>query len=287
MLEAHVPLVDRLEARAARNARDCREAGGHPQDHPHDPAHDGQARQDEPQDTTGRDGARPLKNVRSLDSRPGRHYTVPVFTGLVETTGVLAERSARGPGARIFIRVAAALAGEPLAMGESITVDGACLSVVEIRPDGFAIDASGETLARTTLGSSELGRRVNLERALRAGDRLGGHMVTGHVDDVGMLIRWMTVGEALEVTFSLPAGLARFVAEKGSITVNGVSLTVNAVRPGEFDVMLIPITRQVTNLGDVLIDDRVNLEVDLVARYVGAWLSASAGSAASPAAPEH
>ncbi len=117
-----------------------------------------------------------------------------MFTGLVETTGVLAERSARGPGARLFIRLAAPLAGEPLSMGESITVDGACLSVVEIRPDGFAIDASSETLARTTLGHGAVGRRVNLERALRAGDRLGGHIVSGHVDDVGA--RWSAMRQA-------------------------------------------------------------------------------------------
>jgi riboflavin synthase len=203
-----------------------------------------------------------------------------VFTGLVETTGVLAERADRGPGARLFIR--AALAGEPLSLGESITVDGACLSVVELRPDGFAIDATVETLARTTLGEGEgggVGKRVNLERALRAGDRLGGHIVTGHVDGVGTLIQWMAHDEAREMIFSLPPGLARFVAEKGSITVNGVSLTVNAVRPGSFDVMLIPITRRVTNLGELLLDDRVNLEVDLVARYVGAWMAA--GPAAS------
>jgi riboflavin synthase len=210
---------------------------------------------------------------------PDRHYTVPVFTGLVETTGVLAERSARGPGARLFIRLAAPLAGEPLAMGESITVDGACLSVVEIRPDGFAIDASSETLARTTLGDRAVGARVNLERALRAGDRLGGHIVTGHVDDVGALLERRAVGESTAMTFSLPASLGRFVAEKGSITVSGVSLTVNAVRtaggsPAAFDVMLIPITLRVTSLGDLSPGDRVNLEVDLVARYVGAWLAA-------------
>ncbi len=203
-----------------------------------------------------------------------------MFTGLVETTGVLAERSARGPGARLFIR--ATLAGEPLAMGESITLDGACMSVVEIRADGFAVDASQETLARTTLGSGKLeagaDRRVNLERALRVGDRLGGHMVSGHVDGVGALVERRAVGEATAMTFSLPPGLSRFVAEKGSIVVSGVSLTVNAVRPSlpnpTFDVMLIPITLRVTNLGDLAPGDRVNLEVDLVARYVGAWLAA-------------
>lgn len=206
-----------------------------------------------------------------------------MFTGLVETTGVLAERTARGPGARLFFR--ASLEGEPLAMGESITVDGACLSVVEIRPDGFAIDATSETLARTTLGDRAVGARVNLERALRAGDRLGGHIVTGHVDEVGTLLERNAVGEASATTFSLPASLQRFVAEKGSITVSGVSLTVNAVRYGEhpaFDVMLIPITLQVTSLGDLAPGDRVNLEVDLLARYVGAWLAAGPAGSAAP-----
>lgn len=205
-----------------------------------------------------------------------------MFTGLVETTGVLAERSDRGAGARLFIR--AAFGGEPLALGESITVDGACLSVVEVRPDGFAIDASSETVARTTLGrgvGGDVGRRVNLERALRAGDRLGGHIVTGHVDAVGSLLERTAEGEAEAMTFALPVDLARFVAEKGSITVSGVSLTVNAVRPGAFDVMVIPITLRVTSLGGLSLGDPVNLEVDLVARYVGAWL---AGGGPSPVA---
>jgi riboflavin synthase len=214
-----------------------------------------------------------------------------MFTGLVETTGVLAERSPRGPGARLFIR--GALGGEPLVMGESITVDGACLSVVEIRPDGFAVDASSETLARTTLGGGAggtgSGKRVNLERALRAGDRLGGHMVTGHVDGVSSLLARKAVGEAVAMTFALPAELARFVAEKGSITVSGVSLTVNALARRKegaapaFDVMLIPITLRSTNLGDLAPGDPVNLEVDLVARYVGAWLERTDNPSGEPA----
>jgi riboflavin synthase len=194
-----------------------------------------------------------------------------MFTGLVGATGVLAGRTARGPGARLVLQ--ARLAGEALAHGESITVDGACLSVTEVLPDGFAVDATAETLARTTLGDLALGARVNLERALLAGDRLGGHIVTGHVDAVGTLASRREVGEALALSFTLPADLARFVAEKGSITLNGVSMTVNAAGKTTFDVMVIPITRAETNLGALEAGARVNVEVDLVARYVARWLT--------------
>jgi len=195
-----------------------------------------------------------------------------MFTGLVAATGVLAERAARGPGARLVVRAAPGsgplVLGEPLTLGESITVDGACLSVTEVLPDGFAFDATAETLARTTLGARPTGARVNLERALRAGDRLGGHLVSGHVDGVGTLESRAEVGEALALGFTLPAPLAKYVAEKGSIALNGASMTVNAVRGAAFDVMVIPITRRETNLGDLRPGDRVNVEVDQVARYV-------------------
>lgn len=198
-----------------------------------------------------------------------------MFTGLVECTGVLAERAARGPGARLVVRPATPLAGEPLALGESILVDGACLSVTEVLPAGaFAVDATAETLARTTLGHVAVGGRVNLERALLAGDRLGGHIVTGHVDGVGQLLERGRVGDAVAMTFALPPALAGYVAEKGSIAVCGVSLTVNAVRPAAFEVMLIPITLSITRLGDLAPGHHVNLEVDLVARYVASWLAA-------------
>jgi len=192
-----------------------------------------------------------------------------VFTGLVETMGVLAERAARGPGARLVIR--ATLANEPLAMGESISVDGCCLSAVELGQGRFAVDATAETLARTTMGTLPVGRQVNLERAVRAGDRLGGHLVTGHVDAVGKLLERREVGEAVAMRFSLLPELARFVAEKGSVAVGGVSLTVNGVAAESFDVMIIPITLRVTTLGELAPGDPVNLEVDLVARYVARW----------------
>jgi riboflavin synthase len=158
--------------------------------------------------------------------------------------------------------------GESLAVGESIAVDGCCLSVAAVLADGFEADASAETLTRTTLGRLTLGAVVNLERALRAGDRLGGHLVSGHVDGVGELVDRRAVGEAVAMTFALPAALERFVAEKGSVAVNGVSLTVNGARSGRFDVTLIPITLAATNLRSLAQGDRVNLEVDLIARYV-------------------
>jgi riboflavin synthase len=194
-----------------------------------------------------------------------------MFTGLVGATGVLAGRTARGPGARLVVE--AGLAGEPLAHGESITVDGACLSVTEVLSGGFAVDATAETLARTTLGELAPGARVNLERALRASDRLGGHIVTGHVDGVGSLASRREVGEALALSFTLPADLAPYVAEKGSIAINGVSMTVNGAGKTSFDVMVIPITRAETNLGALQPGARVNVEVDLVARYVARWLT--------------
>ncbi len=185
-----------------------------------------------------------------------------MFTGLIEATGTLASRAAQGSGARLAIH--ASLAGEPLALGESIAVDGACLTVAAIVDGGFEIDASAETLARTTLGGLKVGGKVHLERAMRPSDRLGGHIVTGHVDGVGSLASRR--GEVL--TFTMPAELARFVAVKGSITVDGVSLTVNAATADRFEVTIIPHTAQMTKLGSLPEGGAVNLEVDLVARYV-------------------
>ncbi|MCL2450803.1 MAG: riboflavin synthase [Polyangiaceae bacterium] len=197
-----------------------------------------------------------------------------MFTGLVTHTGTLAARLPRGPGARMGFD--ARLDGEPLALGESIAVDGACLSVVSITGSGFEADASGETLARTTLGRLAPGERVHLERALRASDRLGGHFVTGHVDGVGTMIERRPAGDATWMAFRVPRELARFVAEKGSIAVDGVSLTVNLVEGDRFEVTLIPITLEKTKLGALEVGAAVNLEVDVVARYVARLASAEA-----------
>jgi riboflavin synthase len=198
-----------------------------------------------------------------------------MFTGLIAATGVLASRTARGPGARLTLR--AHLPDEPLAMGESIAIDGACLSVAAILRDGFEVDATAETLARTTLGQIAVGASVNLERAVRAGDRLGGHLVTGHVDGVGLLEGRRPLGEAVHMAFGVPAELAQFVAEKGSIAISGVSMTVNAVRDRTFEVAVIPLTQRATNLGALAAGDRVNLEVDLIARYVARIVAGGAG----------
>jgi riboflavin synthase len=201
-----------------------------------------------------------------------------MFTGLVAATGVLTARSSRGPGARLSLR--AFFDDGPLALGESIAVDGCCLSVAAVLADGFDVDASAETLARTTLGRLVPGRSVNLERALRAGDRLGGHLATGHVDGVGELVNCRPLGEAVAMTFAVPADLARFVAEKGSIAVSGVSLTVNAVTSAHrIDVMLVPITLQKTSLASLALGDPVNLEVDLIARYIARLMEAGVARA--------
>jgi riboflavin synthase len=197
-----------------------------------------------------------------------------MFTGLVEATGTVAALTPCGPGdpgARIAI--GAALEGEPLALGESIAVDGVCLTVDAIVSGGFEVDASGETLSKTTLGGLAKGARVHLERAMRPSDRLGGHIVTGHVDGVGSLAERRREGEGEAggswwLSFAMPAELARFVAQKGSIAVDGVSLTVNRVTVDRFEVTIIPHTSQRTKLGDLAVGQRVNLEVDLVARYV-------------------
>ena len=200
-----------------------------------------------------------------------------MFTGLVAATGTVAwVRSKRDPaglpaGARLAFR--ARFEDGPLALGESIAVSGACLSVDAIVADGFEVDATAETLARTTLGDLAPGSLVHLERALRAADRLGGHLMTGHVDGVGWLTDRRDVGDAVWMEFRVPAELAKFIAEKGSVAVDGVSLTVNAVAGDRFEVTLIPHTCSKTTLASLRPEGRVNLEVDLIARYVARLLS--------------
>ncbi|HSQ63975.1 MAG TPA: riboflavin synthase [Polyangiaceae bacterium] len=203
-----------------------------------------------------------------------------MFTGLVESVGKLEARAARGPGARLSI----ATSLPSLALGESIAVGGVCLTVDAVTRTGFEADASAETLEKTTLGALRAGGRVNLERALTLDKRLGGHIVTGHVDGVGALVSRSPLGEAERLTFRFPAELGRFIAPKGSITVDGISLTVNGVSGDTFDVAIIPRTNKETTIGDVAVSGAVNLEVDVLARYVLRMLDAKAAAAAEPAA---
>jgi riboflavin synthase len=197
-----------------------------------------------------------------------------MFTGLVETTGTLLSRSARGPGHRMQFRTALA----PLELGESISVNGVCLTVEEITANGFAADVSRETDQCTTLGRLAAGGAVNLERSLAAGARLGGHLVSGHVDGVARVAELETVGDAWRVALIAPASLADYLASKGSITVDGVSLTINSSLGSRFEVMLIPHTRDVTTLKHLTPGAEVNIEVDVLARYVVHYLRSREGA---------
>jgi riboflavin synthase len=187
-----------------------------------------------------------------------------VFTGLVSTQGQLLARSPRGNG----FQLAFAHDLGQLELGESIAVNGACLTAKTCHAQRFEADVSAETAARTTLGRLPIGGSVHLERALRAGDRLGGHIVTGHVDAVARLLELGKNGEGVELAFELPTRLAPFIAEKGSVALDGVSLTVNRVMQSNFSVMVVPYTQQATHLGTLRSGDNVNLEVDILARYV-------------------
>ena len=199
-----------------------------------------------------------------------------MFTGIVESIGRIAHVEARGDGVRIALDIGVREVSD-VAIGESIAVNGCCLTVVAISGSTLAFDVSGETL-RCTTGLDRVGD-VNLERALRVGDRFGGHVVAGHVDGVGTVTRFAPVsgeaGGSVLLEIDAPAELARFVAPKGSIAVHGVSLTVNRVGGWRFDVNLIPHTLAVTTLGTLAPGARVNLEVDQVARYVERLLVAS------------
>jgi riboflavin synthase len=205
-----------------------------------------------------------------------------VFTGLIESVGKLERRSPRGPGARIAVVTGLA----NLVLGESIAVSGCCLTVDAITPNGFEADASAETLAKTTLGAIPIGSRLNLERALTLQTRLGGHIVTGHVDGVGTLVSRAPLGEAEQLTFRFPAELGRFIAAKGSITVDGISLTVNEADADTFKVAIIPHTKKQTQIGDVAIGGGINLEVDLLARYVLRMLEIAPETATAAGATE-
>jgi riboflavin synthase len=201
-----------------------------------------------------------------------------MFTGIVQAVGRLRSLEPRGGDLRLTVETGGLdLTG--VAVGDSISVSGACLTAIALEPGAFAADVSRETLDRTVLGRLGQGSPVNLERALRAGDALGGHYVTGHVDSLARVVEVREDARSWRVRFEVPAGLARYVAPKGSATVDGVSLTVNEVEGRIFGVNLIPHTLGVTTLGSLAPGRLVNLEVDIIARYVERLMAAGpAGS---------
>ncbi|HML96411.1 MAG TPA: riboflavin synthase [Thermodesulfobacteriota bacterium] len=190
-----------------------------------------------------------------------------MFTGIVEDTGVVKSVDKRDGESTFTISVGKMDLGEA-ALGDSIAVNGACLTVTTLGGNEFTVDASHETLSRTTLGAIAPGSRVNLERALKSGDRLGGHIVNGHVDGVGEVVSKTKSGGSYVFRFSIPEELAKYVVEKGSVAVDGVSLTVNSAEGSEFTVNIIPFTLAETTFGGLGPGSRVNIECDIIAKYV-------------------
>lgn len=190
-----------------------------------------------------------------------------MFTGIVQSLGEVRALTPRDGDVEIVI-AAPSLGLDNVALGDSIAVSGCCLTVTRIDGEAFAADVSRETLNVTTLGSWNIGTKVNLEKALTAGQPLGGHYVTGHVDGIGAVTALSSDARSTRIEFEVPAPLAKYIAKKGSICIDGVSLTVNEVGPRSFGVNLIPHTLAVTSLKDYQVGTRVNLEVDIIARYL-------------------
>ena len=199
-----------------------------------------------------------------------------MFTGIVTALGTIRAIDPIGAGKDMRLVIHAPWPDTAsIAIGASIACSGCCLTAVELGPDWFAVDASAETLSCTTMGTWRVGGQVNLERSLKVGDELGGHIVSGHVDGVGRAVSADAENASTRWSFQVPTDLARFIAEKGSVTINGVSLTVNAVRGDTFGVNIIPHTASVTSFGSLKPGDAVNIEIDMLARYVARLAEAS------------
>ncbi len=198
-----------------------------------------------------------------------------MFSGIVADIGTIIRAEDRGGGLRLSVATQA-LGMDDVQLGDSIAVNGVCLTVVAKEGNAFTVDVSRETL-NCTVGLEQAGARVNLEKALRLADRLGGHLVSGHVDGIGEVMAFNDLGESWRLTVRAPHTLAKYIAVKGSITINGVSLTVNEVLGAEFRVNLIPHTLAVTTLNELRAGSKVNLEIDLIARYVERMLGAEKG----------
>ena len=191
-----------------------------------------------------------------------------MFTGIVQAVGRIEERIEHPSGDVSLLVDTAAIPAADIAVGDSICVSGVCLTAIEVTPAGFRTDVSAESLARTTLGNLAAGRRVNLETALTPQTRLGGHLVSGHVDGIGELLARRDDARSVRFEFRAPESLARYIAEKGSVCIDGTSLTVNSVAGAAFDVNIVPHTLRATTLGELLPGSAVNVEVDQIARYV-------------------
>ena len=190
-----------------------------------------------------------------------------MFTGIIQSVGKIAALQAQGGDARVRI-ACGKLDMSDVNTGDSIAVGGVCLTVVEHSAAGFTADVSGETLSRTTLGRLHTGDAVNLEKALTLSTPLGGHLVSGHVDGVGVMVNRREAARSVQFRIKAPEALAKYIAEKGSVCVDGVSLTVNAIHGAEFEVNIVPHTLAETTLGVIKADSEVNIEVDVVARYL-------------------
>ncbi|MFM2287440.1 MAG: hypothetical protein RL684_583 [Pseudomonadota bacterium] len=201
-----------------------------------------------------------------------------MFTGIVQSMGRVAALEPRGGDLRVRIQ-APGIDAARLQLGDSVACAGTCLTVVGHEAGAFLADVSLETLALTTLGQWRTGQSINLEPALRAGDPLGGHLVSGHVDGLALLVGRREEGRSLRLRWRAPPALARFIAPKGSVALDGVSLTVNEVEGMEFGVNLIPHTQQVTTLGALEAGASVNLEIDVMARYAARLMEAGAAGA--------
>ena len=190
-----------------------------------------------------------------------------MFPGIIEAVGTLVAMESKGQDVSVRVRTGK-LDLDDVKLGDSIATNGVCLTVVQLTGDGYVADVSGETIARTGFADYQAGRKLNLEKALMPTSRLGGHLVSGHVDGVGKIVAIKPLGRAMEYWVEAPRELARYIAEKGSITVDGISLTVNSVEGARFRLTIVPHTSGETTVGEWKVGSRVNLEVDVIARYL-------------------
>ena len=197
-----------------------------------------------------------------------------MFTGIIEDLGTV-KKIKRKPKDVEFTFEVGHIKLKEVVLGDSISVNGTCLTVTSLGKKTFTVDASHETLAKTNLGKLKIEKRVNLERALRAGDKLGGHIVNGHVDGVGKVSSKTKKGESIEFRFSVPKNLSKYIVEKGSVAIDGVSLTVNSVKGNQFVVNIIPYTQEATTFGALRKGSVVNIECDIIGKYVEKFVTGS------------